>query len=84
MAAASEVFGARNGRDRVGAVHFREAERLSIVQIADRLGRSPATIKAYFYDPIGEKTRSVKAATRGVPWLRCPDAAAQRQGRAYA
>jgi DNA-binding NarL/FixJ family response regulator len=26
---------------------------LSIVQIADRLGRSPATIKAYFYDPTG-------------------------------
>jgi transcriptional regulator with XRE-family HTH domain len=32
------------------ARHFREAERLSIAQIADRLGRSPATIKAYFYD----------------------------------
>ena len=33
------------------ARHFREAEGLSIAQIADRLGRSPATIKAYFYDP---------------------------------
>jgi DNA-binding NarL/FixJ family response regulator len=33
------------------ARHFREAEGLSIMQIADRLGRSPATIKAYFYDP---------------------------------
>ena len=33
------------------ACHFREAEGLSIAQIADRLGRSPATIKAYFYDP---------------------------------
>ena len=33
------------------ARHFREAERLSIAQIAERLGRSPATIKAYFYDP---------------------------------
>ena len=32
------------------ARHFREAEGLSIAQIADRLGRSPATIKAYFYD----------------------------------
>jgi len=33
------------------ASHFREVEGLSIAQIADRLGRSPATIKAYFYDP---------------------------------
>jgi DNA-binding NarL/FixJ family response regulator len=32
------------------ARHFREAEGLSVAQIADRLGRSPATVKAYFYD----------------------------------
>jgi DNA-binding NarL/FixJ family response regulator len=29
------------------ARHYREFEGLSIRQIADRLGRSPATIKAY-------------------------------------
>jgi len=34
------------------ARHYREFEGLSIRQIAARLGRSPATIKAYFYDPI--------------------------------
>ena len=48
------------------ARHFREAEGLSIAQIADRLGRSPATIKAYFYDPTGEKARAVKARYDGV------------------
>ena len=48
------------------ARHYREAEGLSIAQIADRLGRSPATIKAYFYDPTGEKARAVKARYQGV------------------
>jgi Helix-turn-helix domain len=48
------------------ARHFREAEGLSIAQIAGRLGRSPATIKAYFYDPTGEKARAVKARYVGL------------------
>ena len=30
------------------ARHFRESEGLSIAQIATRLGRSSATVKAYF------------------------------------
>jgi DNA-binding NarL/FixJ family response regulator len=30
------------------ARHFRDAEGLSVAQIASRLGRSPATVKAYF------------------------------------
>lgn len=33
------------------ARHFRETEGLSVGQIAARLGRSPAAVKAYFYDP---------------------------------
>src|SRR5437588_10809147 len=48
------------------AQHFRKSEGLSIAQIADRLRRSPATIKAYFYDPTGEKARAVKARYVGV------------------
>jgi hypothetical protein len=48
------------------ACHFREAEGVSIVQIADRLGRFPATIKSYFYDPTGAKARAVKARYVGM------------------
>jgi AraC-like DNA-binding protein len=45
---------------------FREAEGLSNAQIADRLGRSPATVKAYFYDPTGEKAQAVKTRYVGL------------------
>jgi AraC-like DNA-binding protein len=48
------------------ARHYREAEGLSIAQIAQRLGRSPATVKAYFYDPTGEKAKAVKARYQGI------------------
>jgi hypothetical protein len=48
------------------AQHYRQSEGLSITQIAERLGRSPATIKVYFYDPTREKARAVKARYQGV------------------
>jgi hypothetical protein len=48
------------------ARHFRESEELPTAQIAERLGRAPATIKAYFYDPTGEKARAVKARYLGM------------------
>lgn len=67
------------------AQHYREAEGLSIAQIADRLGRSPATIKAYFYDPTGDKARAVKARYQGV-CRRCGAYTQPRNGKgdAYA
>jgi hypothetical protein len=59
------------------ARHFREAEGLSIAHSADRLERSPATVKAYFYDPTGEKARAVKARYQGV----CRECGAYTQPR---
>jgi AcrR family transcriptional regulator len=66
------------------ARHYREFEGLSIRQIADRLGRSPATIKAYFYDPTGEKARAVKRRYQGVcRGCGAPTASRRGKGDAY-
>ena len=48
------------------ARHYRDEESLSIAEIARRLGRAEATVKAYLYDPTGEKARAVKARYVGV------------------
>ncbi len=48
------------------ARHYRDQEGLSIAEIARRLGRAEATIKAYLYDPTGDKARAVKARYWGV------------------
>jgi DNA-binding CsgD family transcriptional regulator len=33
------------------ARHYRDQENLTVAEIARRLGRAPATVKAYLYDP---------------------------------
>ena len=48
------------------ARHYRDQEKLTITEIARRLGRAEATVKAYLYDPTGEKARAVKARHQGV------------------
>lgn len=48
------------------ARHYRDQEHLAIGDIAGKLGRAPATISAYLYDPDGGKARRVKSAYRGV------------------
>jgi AraC-like DNA-binding protein len=64
------------------ARHYRRQESLTIAQIADRLGRSPATVKAYFYSPTGEKSAGGPGALSGcLPGLWRADPAAQWQRR---
>ena len=43
------------------ARHYRDQEGLTIAEIARRLGRAEGTVKAYLYDPLGDKAREVKA-----------------------
>ncbi|HEY1516718.1 MAG TPA: hypothetical protein VGF91_09895 [Solirubrobacteraceae bacterium] len=59
------------------ARHYREAEGLSIAHIAQRLGRSAAAVKGYFYDPSGEKAPAVKRRYQGA----CRACGAPRQAR---
>ena len=71
-------------RRAVALAHFREAEGLSIAEIAERFGRSPTTIKADFYDPTGEKARAVKRRYQGVcRGSGAPTAARNGKGDAY-
>jgi hypothetical protein len=67
------------------ARHYRDAEQLSIAEIARRLGRAEATIKAYLWDPTGEKTRAVKQRYQGLcRGCGVPTSARNGKGDAYA
>ena len=66
------------------ARHYRDQERLTIAEIARRLGLAEATVKAYLYDPTGEKARQVKARYRGAcRGCGAPTAARGGKGDAY-
>ena len=66
------------------ARHYREREDLTIAEIARRLGRAEATVKAYLYDPTGEKARAVKRRYQGVcRGCGAPTAARGGKGDAY-
>ena len=67
------------------ARHYRDREGLTIAEIARRLGRAEGTVKAYLYDPIGERAREVKARYRGVcRGCGAPTSARNGKGDAYA
>jgi hypothetical protein len=61
------------------ARHYREQEHLTIAEIARRLGRADATVKAYLYDPIDANkgsSREVEAEAEGRElWSDLPAAA---------
>ena len=67
------------------ARHYRDQEGLTIAEIARRLGRAEGTVKAYLYDPLGDKVREVKARYRGVcRGCGAPTSARNGKGDAYA
>jgi hypothetical protein len=61
------------------ARHYCDQEGLTVAEIGRRLGRAEGIVKAYLYDPIGEKAREVKARYRASA-----GAAARRPARATA
>jgi Homeodomain-like domain len=66
------------------ALHYRDSEGLSIAEIATRLGRKESTVKAYLWDPTGEKAKAVKRRYQGAcRSCGAPTAARGGKGDAY-
>ena len=67
------------------ARHYREAEQLSIAQIAQRLGRSPATVRAHLYGPsdANKRPRGSPAVLPGSTLRALRTAPARAQGRPW-
>jgi hypothetical protein len=66
------------------ARHYRDREGLSIAEMAFRLGRAETTVKAYLYDPTGDKARAVKTRYRGMcRGCGAPTAPGNGKGDAY-
>ena len=53
------------------ARHYRDQEGLPIAEIARRLGRAPATVKSYLYDPSEANKRPAKRPTRRRDLVSC-------------
>jgi hypothetical protein len=65
MTRAARLDRTRERERAVAHAHRLREQGLLLREIANRLGRSYATVKAYFYDPTGAKGRAVKASYRG-------------------
>jgi hypothetical protein len=80
--AGAEDRSVRRRRKVLQAQHYRHQGR-SIAEIAWLLDQAPATIKAYLYDPTGEKARAIKQRYRGIcESCGAPTSGADGKGRA--
>src|SRR3954449_3880512 len=63
------------------ARHYRDAEQLPLAEIARRLGRAPATVKAYLYDPPAQRRARSRPATAATAAAAAPTPARATQGQ---
>jgi hypothetical protein len=65
VSATAQQRSAERTRAATLARYYRDEQHLTVAQIAGLLGRAPATISAYLYDPDGAKTKRTKRRYRG-------------------